>query len=349
MEFLLRYSLVVSGVLISLITGPYASGQSVYSSSDDYFAQRGDTTFIKDYKYLLTSRYYLLAQNTSFVIFPEDNSRMTYKPNETGRFGVAAFYSWFGLGLSVGTKLYRKDPEIYGNTKSIDFRVNAFGKFLTVEGYLQTYKGFYLNYDDASGDKQTYIIPDMSIVSIGIEGNYIYNYSKFSIRAAFIQNERQLKSAGSLIVKPTFRYFRTDSDQGIIPQGVLASFGLPQDNILSGNFYTLGLGPGYIYTFVFGKRFYLTTGALAEVDWSHYQVTETDTSYISSGFTIPLSVRCAAGYNSDTWFIGASYISTVCYLQPGGFYQDDFHYYLTQIRFWVGTRFDAFRKWNKKK
>lgn len=324
------------------------SGLGSPQQGDDFFPPEVDTAYIEDYKHLLTARYFLLAQNTSMVIFPDLDATMVFQPNETGRIGLAAFYSWFGLGLSAGTRLFRKNPDIYGTTKSYDFRVNAYGKFLAVEGYFQYYQGFYMDYR-LKALKETFIIPGMDLISVGIEGTYIYNFSKFSIRASFIQTERQKRSAGSLIVKPTFRYYYVNSDTGIIPGKVLDIYTLEHENILSGNFTTIGLGPGYIYTFVFLKDFYLTAGALMEMNWSSYNYTTTTSSYQKSGFSFPGSIRVALGYNSNTWFIGASYISTLFYLQPSLRVQDDFHYHLTQIRFWVGTRFNAFKRWNKKK
>lgn len=312
------------------------------------FPRNVDTSFIKDYKDRLTTRYYLLAQNTELLVSPRPGTNLTYQPNETGRFGLAAFFNWFGLGLSVGTRFFRKDPDIYGTTRSYDFRVNAYGKFLAVEGYVQYYRGFYMNYR-LKEFKETFIIPGMSVVSLGIDGTYIYNFARFSIRAAFVQNEQQKRSAGSLMVKPTIRYYHISSDTGIIPGSVIDDYSVTHENLLSGDFTTLGLGPGYIYTFVFLKHFYFTAGAQMEMHWNIASYITTTGYRRESGFAFPGTVRLVLGYNSDTWFTGASYISTLFYMQPGLSDQGHFHYHLTQIRFWIGTRFDAFRRWNKKK
>ena len=339
-----RNLLILAAIIYGLLYTKYTSAQT----ESGYFLPTTDTTYITSYKHLLTTRFYLLAQNTRLTIFPAEGATMAYQPNEAGRFGVAGFYRWFGLGLSLGNKVFRKNPDIYGSSTVWDFRVNAYGKFAAIEGYLQYYKGFYMNYR-SSNLKATYQIPGMEMISFGIDATYIYNYSKFSIRASFTQNERQKKSAGSLIVKPVFRYYYVKSDTGIIPHQILDIYSPSGENILSGNFYTVGLGPGYTYTLVFLKNFYITAAATMEVNWSYYDVTTTDTTYTSNGFSFPGSLRVALGYNSDKWFIGASYLSTLFYLQPGQRVQNDYHYHLTQIRFWVGTRFDAFKRWNKKK
>jgi len=339
-----RFVLIMTAIMSAVL---YHS--SVSAENDrELFPSESDSAYIESFKHLLTTRYYLLAQNGRLTIFPVQDAVMIYEPNEPGRMGLAGFYKWFGIGLSMGSKLFRKDPDTYGNTKIYDVRINAYGKFAILEGYLQYYKGFYMDYrsDDLDG---IYIIPGMEMISFGIDMTYIYNHARFSIRASFVQNERQKKSAGSLIVKPVFRYYHVNSDTGIIPGEVLNLYSLSQENIVSGNFYTFGLGPGYAYTFVFLKNFYITAGALLEANWSFYNYRSTDQTHASNGFCFPGSLRVALGYNSDKWFIGASYLSTLFYLQPGQRMQDDFHYNLTQIRFWVGTRFNAFKKWNKKK
>jgi hypothetical protein len=314
----------------------------------EYFGKEIDTAYIADYKQLLTIRYFLLAQNTRFTLFADLPATLAYKPNQAGRIGLAAFYDWFGLGLSVGNKLFRRDPDIYGSSTSWDFRVNAYGKFLALETYFQYYHGFYLKFRNEQLD-DIFPIPHMKLYSFGLECTYVYNFSRFSIRAPFIQNERQKKSAGSLIVKPSFRYYDLEGDTGIIPREILEIYHVHESNLRRGHFFTFGLAPGYIYTLVFLKNFYVTLGGLLEVCWGNYDYETGTIRETATGFSFPASFRAAIGYNSDTWFIGASYISAPFYVMPGEWIQTDFHYKLNQYRFWVGTRFAVFQKRNRKK
>jgi len=331
-----------------ILTGGTNDVSALPQQQSELFETEIDTAYISDYKYLLTSRYYILAQNTRFTLFSDQDAILAYKPNETGRIGIAAFYDWFGLGLSAGNNLFTRDPDIYGTTSSIDFRVNAYGKFLALESYIQYYHGFYLEYK--SGNlKSIFPIPDMRLLSLGIECTYVYNFSKFSIRAPFVQNERQRKSAGSLIVKPSFRYYYVEGDTGIIPGEILDQYHIQNTNIHSGNFFSIGLAPGYIYTFVFLKYCYLTLGGMVEVCWGNYDYKTTDFTKSATGYSFPASFRAAFGYNSDTWFLGASYIATPFYIVAGNRVQNEFHYRLHQYRVWAGMRFNVFRKRNQKK
>jgi hypothetical protein len=302
---------------------------------------------IIDYKYLLTMRLFVLAQNASYTLLPGTINELVYRPNETGRIGITAFYKWFGLGLSMGTRLFRLDPEKYGTTQTIDARINVYGKPVIVEGFLQYYEGFYVKHNQY--EEEIFLMPDMTLFSIGAAASYIYNHDRFSIRAAYIHNERQLKSAGSLMIQPSIKYYRVHSGSGILPDGLFPAIDSGNLNVHEGDFISTGLGPGYIYSFVIKEKFYITTGILSEVRWNYHEYNTASDAYIYHTVSFPFTVRLATGYNSDTWFIGGSYYSTPVILYPNKAVANLHHFDLTQIRFWIGTRFNVIKKHNKKK
>jgi len=190
-------------------------------------------------------------------------------------------------------------------------------------------------------------MPDMSALTIGISAYWIYNASRFSIRAAFIQNERQKKSAGSLMVRPAFLFSRIDSPDGIIPAELKEQLHIPGSDLwVSGDIYSLGLSPGYSYSLIFLKNFYFTATLFPGIFWQYYVYETTKDVYIEDEFSFQLGGRFAIGYNSDLWFIGGSV--------QGGLHEipdilsDTFiHYDVAQFRIWGGTRFDWFRKKKK--
>ena len=307
-----------------------------------------DSSYIKDYTGLLTTRLFLLFQNASLLInTPDDNiSKIVYRPNANVRIGLAGFWKWFGLGLSIDNPFYKTDRVAYGKTTTLDLRVNAFGRAIAGELFLQQYKGFYLSAPERP-DGTHYILPDMRTFSLGMAGYWIYNAKRFSIRAAFIQNERQKKSAGSLIVRPAFLYYRISSDQGIIPPEIIAEYHIPLTNLVTGGeFYSLGLSPGYVYTFVFLKNFYLTAAVFPGVAVQFASYSNELDVYSNFEFTFQLSGRFALGYNSDKWFLGGS-IQMGFNEVPDQLNNALFSYDVAQFRFWGGTRFDIFKKRKK--
>jgi hypothetical protein len=207
-----------------------------------------DSNYLADYTNLLTARLFLLYQNASLFINPSDDkiSKISYRPNVNVRVGVAGFWKWFGLGLSIVNPFYKTDQVAYGKTSTLDLRVNFFGREMAGELFYQNYKGFYISFPERT-DGTHYIVPDMQTTSIGIAGYWVYNSKRFSIRAAFIQNERQKKSAGSFVLRPAFLYYRISSDQGIIPAEIVDNYHIPISGLVTGGtFYSLELSPGYI-------------------------------------------------------------------------------------------------------
>jgi hypothetical protein len=302
-----------------------------------------DTAYIADYKNLLTARVFLLYQDASFVLNPGTSEEIIYTPNVAGRIGIAGFYRWFGLGLSLGNSVFRRSTTKYGNTAVLDLRVNAYGRPVAAELYLQDLKGFYIrNLKDAEGN--FFKISDMRIFSLGFTGYYIYNHERFSIRSAFIQNERQKKSAGSIIIRATFLYYNLSSGNGIIPAEVISTYGINNHFLLrNGEFYSFGLAPGYSYTLVLFKKVYLNAAIFPGILWQNYNYEADQVFYPDANFTFTLSWRAALGYNTDTWYIGAGIVSGFDKI-PGWIGNSTFYYDIAQMRFWVGTRFHWFKK-----
>jgi len=304
-----------------------------------------DSTYFADYTDVLTARLFLLFENATLLINPavDKISKIVYRPNINVRIGIAGFWKWFGIGLSIDNPFYKTDRGAYGKTTTLDLRVNAFGRFLAGELFLQQYKGFYIASPEKP-DGTHYIIPDMRTFSLGISGYWIYNSGRFSIRAAFTQNERQKKSAGSLIVKPAFLYYLISSDQGIIPAEIIHSYNIPDRNLISrGEFYSLELSPGYIYTLVFLKNFYITAAVFPGVAAQFSSLSNEHNRYSNFDFNFQLSGQVALGYNSDKWFLGAS-IHTGFNEIPDRLSNALSTYTVAQYRLWGGTRFDIFRK-----
>jgi len=333
----------VTVMLLAMVLGTVqpAKAQTFLSVTDTTFPPI-DSAFLEDYTSKLTARIFLLYQNASLLV-NADNNKIVYHPNVNVRTGISGFWKWFGLGLSIDNPVYKSDKTKYGNTSAIDLRINAFGRFLAAEAFLQRFKGFYVGYPERSS-KTRFLLPEMSTFSIGISAYGILNPGRFSIRAAFIQTERQKKSAGSLLIWPSLLYFKISSNDGIIPSEIIEKYYLTSiDQVTNGEFLSLGLSPGYAYTLVFLKDFYIT-GAIFPGVAAHF-VSYTSMAGASSDFefSFQLSGRFALGYNSDKWFIGGS-VQTGFNEVPDRLSNVQFNYSVAQFRIWGGTRFDIFRK-----
>jgi hypothetical protein len=336
---------VSSAFFIFLLFTGNLSGAQTNATMGEFPPATIDSTYIADYTNSLTARLFLLFENASLLINPtvDQTSKIVYRPNVNVRIGIAGFWKWFGLGLSIDNPFYKTDQGVYGKTTTLDLRVNAFGRFLAGEFFLQDYKGFYI-VSPEKPDGTHYIIPDMKTFSMGFSGYWIYNSGRFSIRAAFIQNEHQKKSAGSLVVRPSFLYYLISSDQGIIPPEIVNEYNIPASNLVTrGEYYSIGLSPGYIYTLVFLKNFYITAAVFPGVAAQFAAFSNERSEYYKFEFTFQLSGRLVLGYNSNKWFLGASY-QTGFNEVPDLLSSALSTYTVAQFRLWGGTRFDIFRK-----
>jgi len=336
---------VNSALILVLLCSGKLSGAQTNAEVQDLPAVTFDSTYIADYTNVLTTRLFLLFQNASLLINPANDKilKIVYHPNVNVRVGIAGFWKWFGLGLSIDNPFYKTDRAAYGKTTTLDLRVNIFGRAVAGELFLQQYRGFYISYPERP-DGTHYIIPDMRTFSFGFSGYWVYNSERFSIRAAFIQNERQKKSAGSLVVMPSFLYYQISSDQGIIPSEIINAYNIPFKNLVkSGEFYSLGLSPGYLYTLVFLKNFYLSAAVFPGVAAQFASFSNKQDEYYHFEFTFQLSGRLVFGYNSDKWFLGGS-VQTGFNEIPDQLSKALSTYTMAQYRLWGGTRFDIFRK-----
>ncbi|MDP1622665.1 MAG: DUF4421 family protein [Bacteroidales bacterium] len=341
---------MITGALILFLTSTFIeSGAQNDTTASDSSLAPFDSNYLSGYTNLLTTRAFLLFQNASMLINPADEkiSKIVYRPNVNLRIGIAGFWKWFGLGLSVVNPIYKTDRNVYGKTTTLDLRVNAFGRAIAGEMFLQRYKGYYIA-SPARQDGTHFIISDMRTFSLGLAGYWIYNAEKFSIRAAFIQNEGQKKSAGSLVVRPAFTYYRISSGHGIIPTEIADAYQIPAANLITGGkFYSLGLSPGYVYTLIFLKNIYITAALFPGVAAQFSSYTSEFNQYSDFEFAFQLNGRFALGYNSDKWFLGCS-VHTGFKEVPDKLNNALFSYDVAQFRLWGGTRFAIFKTKKKK-
>ncbi|MCK4406103.1 MAG: DUF4421 family protein [Bacteroidales bacterium] len=323
------------------------------SEKDTLKSSKLNPEYIADYKDLLTARFYLLSESICFTINPTNfGKEINYRPNIDIKNGIAGFYKWFGLGLAVKNPFSSNKNDIKGKSKVIDLRINAYGNAIAAELSFQDYRHFYIeNADDIfqswnTGDKYPQR-PDMHIFSTSAILYYIFNYKKHSIRASYIQNERQKKSSGSIMLMPSFIYLKLSADSSIIPQTIIDKYNIdPNEQIIKGVFFTYGLSAGYSYTVVFLKYFYINFSFIPGMFLQTYKYDTEEGVNKSEEVSLLWLSRGALGYNSDKFYVGIGGVFGFN-ASPVQIGEANFNYNMNQIRFWIGTRFDVFKKKKK--
>ena len=193
------------------------------------------------------------------------------------------------------------DEDTKGKTKSLElWTLLTHGKWFANVSY-SSVRGYFLentrDYLSSQPGNTFLTFPDLCFVAYALSFGYRVN-PNFSIKNILTQTERQLKSAGSIVPGINVRYFIIDDKSTIQPGRATQK---------SSNL-ELGIGAGYIYTFVFKKSFYLSGGIRPGMSYIN---TKLMTRFSAGNIETEqnnLAFRSdelgAIGYNSSNFFIG---------------------------------------------
>lgn len=288
----------------------------VADESNEYYLSYSDALLLRLYGISKNSE--LEFKNTS----PKESA--IYKANDNFNLGVGFNYKWAGLNLAFNFPFINKDDSIYGNTKAFDLQGNFYGRKKIVDIAIQTYEGFYWK---NVASKYPDLVPletgfpqrnDITTTNLSATVYHVFNHGKFSYRAAFVQNERQIKSAGSWILGGYFNLFGVESATKAIlqPNEYIANISDSSLLVKGVNSTNLGVTGGYAHTFVIKEKWFASLalnlgGGIKAVN----RVSIDDSKYTThkgGGFA---SARFAFGHNSDRTFYGITSIVNTLNMQ----------------------------------
>ncbi|UII28439.1 DUF4421 domain-containing protein [Fulvivirga maritima] len=247
----------------------------------------------------------LISQN-------DRNDRVNYIPNNQGvvGLGVYVFDIGFEMALKVPDFLQRNEDQ-FGVTEFKDFQGNIYGRKWCFDITYQKYRGFYINNADQvfpDFDSQG-IYPlrrDLGIRKVILNGIHIFDSDRYSFRAGYNQSERQLRSAGSVLLITSLNNTKIEADSSLLPIEIGDHFG-EDANLVNGEFSAFSLLPGYGYTFV-KKYFYFNINAAvgAGLQYQEYYLNEE----YKSDFVLEskVNLRASLGYDHENFFFGATAI-----------------------------------------
>lgn len=215
-----------------------------------------------------------------------------FMPNSPMNLGFGVSLNNTIINLSYGYGLsFMKDNE-KGKTRAFDFQIHNYGRKFIIDLFIQKYHGFYTA-DDTGKNIQLY--PDLNIQQYGAFGQYVFNNKKYSYKAAFNQNERQLKSTGSLLLGGGVYFTKIGSD---------SSFVHKSKNSLRN--FQFGVSGGYAYTWVINKRWFASGSATVGANFGTEKINSFGKERIEIYPTF--FPRMSVGYNKEKWSLGLSYV-----------------------------------------
>jgi len=279
-----------------------------------------------------------ISLSSSYESFRVDTQDVVYDiyPNATTNLGFLLNYRFLSLGFKITPNFLpgNDDEEQRGDTQSFELGGNfILTHWLLGVNYARV-KGYYLkNSNDfpswESGDPY-FQFPNLKYSGVRLSVGYSSN-ENFSFSSLFTQTERQLHNAGSFVPYTEFRLYTIDDTSGTA--GTQKS---KNTEII--------IGPGYAYSFVVDKTFFVTGAGKFGAGYHHTRLTtRTSSSDIitkQENFLMRWEGALGLGYNGDRFYTGVFGI-----LDGGSYDQEGTTARNTDARLYyrafVGYRFNA--------
>jgi len=306
-----------------------------------------DTNYIESYYNDLVVRTFTSTKYTTTGINDSKlEQNLVYHPNDRTNIGFGFNYRWIGLNLGFNLGFINNDNDTYGETKFWDLQTQFYLRKFVIDFYLQQYSGFYLEntgevMENWPNDGSYYIRRDISTYIGGVNVQYIFNYRKFSYRAAYLQNERQKRSAGSWTLGGAAYISGSDGDSSFIPTNIKYPDIFNGQDFNRSRSFNLGFNGGYGHSFVIKSKFFFTISLVAGFALGassiHIIDEEEDTQ---SGLTVDFTgtSRVAFGYNNRRLYIGFAFVNL--FIRSNSPIEKMWHIYDSgKIRFNIAYRF----------
>lgn len=258
-------------VAVALVTSMTAQ------TRDQIIRQRVDS--------LLTEHYYHTPYDTNYVVRPEGSLTLKVRMNQTGNsfhakgtvndfyckadlstshkttFSIAGNYRGIGIGMAINPYKWS------GVYKDYEFNLNYYSSKLSFDFSYQRSES--LAGDIERGDNDSRLESgDVMLKVVNLAGYYTFNHRRFSFPAAFTQSYIQRRSAGSWLAGISYQGGSIETTDALKTRNPDA----PDTRIYIGHF---GIGGGYGYNWVLGKRWLL-----------HFSMLPTFVVYNRNNFTV---------------------------------------------------------------
>jgi hypothetical protein len=308
--------LLVSLLLILLLPG-YTKGQQSDTTRkgleyiSHYLLYRNhDTSYIKSYSEKVSVKLVSMNKYNYFKLRDRiNNTSIKYTPVRDVSLGLGVAYKWFALDITFSLGLDNRSE--FENTRSFDFQGSMFSSKQYVTFTIQYYQAYQLNRIkgvDVPIAEDVERREDVRTINFGFQYMYALNYTKFSIKAPFVQNEGQRKSAGSPIIGASFNMFVMNADSSIVPTEVTDYF-QPDLQLIDLNILSVSASFGYMYSLVYKKRFFLTLSLIPGLNINAGDYYTENRNYNSPSINLKLNSLNAIGYNSSRFFTGFQFLA----------------------------------------
>lgn len=256
-----------------------------------------DTLYIRSYSQKLMLSGFFGKDFLSMDIDKNDEF-FSYMPNNPVKLGLGISWKNSILSVSGGYGFgFLRDKNL-GKTKSLDLQYHHYDRKFIFDFFMQRYKGFYMENDNAPNEYELY--PDLSLQQYGMNAQYIFNNKKFSYKAAFVQNEKQVRSAGSLLVGVGIFLTKMQSEGSLIYN----------EKDYFDNF-QFGVNAGYAYSWVINKHWFVNGSLTTGINFGSEKISTFGKEKLKVYPTV--FPRISVGFDQNDWALGISYVNNITF------------------------------------
>jgi len=332
--------------LLTILIGfniPMCFGQINFNK---LFSLKPDTSYVQNNQHDLIIRLFASQKYSAQTLLDRgDKISLAYRPSNGYLVGIGFNYKFLGVNLGTIFPFAQPDINRYGKTKYLDFQSHLYLRVLSIDFYSGYYKGLYLA-NSASvlnpipQGNNFYTRGDIKTYSGGFGVYANLNPTKYSVRAPFLQNEWQKKSAGQPILGFEFYWVGSTADSTFIPSHLKNQMFFDGVDFNKWQFYSINLTAGYAYTLVVHKRFFVTAGLSSSVGLGEYQLSTVEGARMMSiNPNISINQKLGAGYHFDKIFVGIS-LANFQYITPTPINQTFIRWQTGNLRFNIAYRFN---------
>ena len=231
-----------------------------------------------------------------------------YEPNIPSlvRIGLSAL--GYGISYSIrsgGGELNQN----YGKTDFTDFQLGYHNENWGIDGFYQTYKGFYVkNSGDFSGNNSApYLKPDLEFNHYAISARWARdNQGGFILSSLLSQSDQLKKTAGTYYLLGSYKYYSLINGATILPP-TLTGINNDVESIRKMQVDTLNVGFGAGKYWV-SSNYWFIGGCLDLIaTYGMYKYTREPVSFDTSSYmTTSYNLKLGAGYSGDHFRTGIS-------------------------------------------
>ncbi len=270
----------------------------------NFLFQRHDTAYISNYSDELALKILGVTKYTFFQLNDKNrDSHLRYRPARQLNLGFGVAYQWFAIDVAFNVGI--REQTSLDNSKFIDFQGRIFSRKQYVEATYQYYYGYSVNTIKTNTPilESSRFRNDIRTNNFVLQYLYVFNHGKFSLKAPFVLNEVQKKSAGSFIGGVNFSIYIIDADSSMVPAELAAEFA-PELHIRDLNVTSLGVNVGYMYSLIWKKKVFFTLSFIPGVSLNMGDYLVDFRQPLDTHLSFRLRTMNAIGYNGRKIFTG---------------------------------------------